>query len=164
MPCYDGDDRSNLRCSFKPSTSTFDCTLSDVAFTLTLPAKRCPSCDLVVFEGDVPQRALLLAGLALADLGLPSPEAVRDLRYGLGLKAAELARFFDVTASTVSHWENGRTALPRAVWVALATLAAENLGRPATPKAWLLAALAPKAAPKQLEIDATHLTPTEREG
>lgn len=158
MPCL-GPDGFELICPLEPHTSTSNLEYSGVAFTTNQPARRCPVCGLVALTEEGPTRKSLLVGLALADLGRPSPEAFRLLRLALDLSGAELGQLLGVTPETISHWENGRTLLPRPAWVTLASLAAEALARPATPAAWLRAAADPPRAPKRVTIDATPPAP-----
>lgn len=41
-----------------------------------------------------------------------TPEDLRKLRTGLGLTLEDVADFFDITAPTVSNWENGKVNNP----------------------------------------------------
>jgi transcriptional regulator with XRE-family HTH domain len=158
MPCF-APNRFDIICPFEPYKSTSKLECSGITFTTSQPARRCPICKLVPLTEEGPARGMLLVGLALADLGRPSPEAVRLLRLALDLTAAGLAQLLGVTPETISHWENGRTNLPRAAWVTLACLAAETLARPPSPAAWLRAASDPPRAPKQVAIDVTPPAP-----
>ncbi len=84
------------------------------AFAARIPAARCTSCretfigaeDLAAFETAVAVR--------LADAGASSPGAFRFMRKAVGLKASDLAALLDVTAETMSRWENGKLPIPRA--------------------------------------------------
>lgn len=157
MPCI-GPDQFTCICDFEPTTFTHEHPIGGVAFAITYPGRRCRVCDGTASPADLVSVARLLAGLALADLGRPSPEAVKEIRLGLDMRSVDLAQLLGVTSVTISHWENGHTALPRAVWVTLASMAAEALGKPAMPQAWLRAAQDPLPMPKRLELDTTAHT------
>jgi len=59
----------------------------------------------------IPDLAGLEAAMAVARVSVPAkltgPE-IKFLRKAMALKAAALAKFLDVTAETLSRWENGR--------------------------------------------------------
>lgn len=153
MPCL-APNGFDLVCPFEPHTCTEKIECGGVRFVTSTPARRCPVCGLVALGEGSPARERLLVGLALANLGRFSPEAIRTIRLGLELTGAELGQLLGVTPETISHWENGRNPQPRTAWVTLACLAAEALDRPATPAAWLRTAGDPRPLPrKALAID-----------
>lgn len=62
----------------------------------------------------VPDLQGLEAAVAVARATVPdklSGQEIRFLRKTVGMKAAELARFLDVTAETISRWENGKKVI-----------------------------------------------------
>jgi transcriptional regulator with XRE-family HTH domain len=89
-----------------------------------------------------------MAGAEAMARGLRDGHALEFVRKALGLRAAELAALLDVSAETVSRWENGHRAAERSVWNTLADLAADRLaGKTTTLER--LRALAEPHLPKQ---------------
>ena len=62
----------------------------------------------------VPDLPGLEVAVAVARATVPdklSGKEIRFLRKAIGMKAAELARFLDVTPETISRWENGKEVI-----------------------------------------------------
>jgi DNA-binding XRE family transcriptional regulator len=89
---------------------------------------RCESCGKSFLSGPDLGRAELLAGAEAVARGLRDGATFKFVRKALGLRAVELGELLDVSAETVSRWENGHRAAERSVWNTLADLVADKLG------------------------------------
>lgn len=89
---------------------------------------KCGTCGETFLSGPDLGRAELLAGGEAIARGLRDGATLKFVRKALGLRAAELGELLDVSAETVSRWENGHRAAERSVWNTLADLAADKLG------------------------------------
>ncbi len=72
-------------------------------------------------------RPELLAGAEAIGRGHRDGATLRFVRKALGLRAAELGGLLEVSAETVSRWENGHRAATPSVWNTLADLVADRL-------------------------------------
>ena len=89
---------------------------------------KCGSCRESFLDGpDLARAELLAAGEAIAR-GLRGGATLKFVRKALGLRAVELGELLDVSAETVSRWENGHRAAERSVWNTLADLVTDKLG------------------------------------
>ncbi len=91
-------------------------------------AVRCARCRESFLSGPDLGRAELLAGAEAIARGLRDGATFKFVRKALGLRAVELGELLDVSAETVSRWENGHRAAERSVWNTLADLVADKLG------------------------------------
>ena len=89
---------------------------------------RCGSCGESFLSGPDLARAELLAGAEAIARGLRDGGTLKFVRKALGLRAVELGDLLDVSAETVSRWENGHRRAERSVWNTLADLVADKLG------------------------------------
>jgi DNA-binding XRE family transcriptional regulator len=91
-------------------------------------AVKCGSCGESFLSGsDLGRAELLACGEAIAR-GLRAGATLKFVRKALGLRAAELGELLDVSAETVSRWENGHRPAERSVWNTLADLVSDKLG------------------------------------
>jgi DNA-binding XRE family transcriptional regulator len=88
---------------------------------------KCGNCGESFLHGPDLGRAELLAGAEALVRGLRDSQTLKFVRKALGLRAAELGELLDVSAETVSRWENGHREAERSVWNALADLVADKL-------------------------------------
>ena len=91
-------------------------------------AVKCGRCGESFLSGPDLGRAELLAGAEAIARGLRDGATLKFVRKALGLRAVELGELLDVSAETVSRWENGHRAAERSVWNTLADLVADRLG------------------------------------
>jgi DNA-binding XRE family transcriptional regulator len=89
---------------------------------------KCGSCGESFLSGPDLGRAELLAGAEAIARGLRDGATLKFARKALGLRAVELGELLDVSAETVSRWENGHREAERSVWNTLADLVADRLG------------------------------------
>lgn len=90
-------------------------------------AVRCGGCGESFLNGEDLGRAELLAAAEAMARGLRDGGTFRFIRKALGLRAAELGDLLDVSAETISRWENSHRAAERSVWNTLADLVADKL-------------------------------------
>ena len=88
---------------------------------------KCGNCGESFLHGPDLGRAELLAGAEALARGLRDSQTLKFVRKALGLRAVELGELLDVSAETVSRWENGHREAERSVWNALADLVADKL-------------------------------------
>lgn len=92
-----------------------------------IAAVKCGGCGEAFLDGaDLGRAELLAAGEAVAR-GLRDGPTLKFVRKTLGLRAANLGELLDVSAETVSRWENGHRAAERSVWNTLADLVSDRL-------------------------------------
>ncbi len=89
---------------------------------------RCGACGESFLSGPDLARAELLAGAEAMARGLRDGATLKFVRKALGLRAIELGELLDVSAETVSRWENGHRTAERSVWNTLADLVSDKLG------------------------------------
>lgn len=97
-------------------------SVAGTEYRVAIPAWACTQCDEVVLDGPSLVRAELTVAAELAKKGPIGPETFRFMRRAIATRAAEIARLLDVSPETVSHWENGRNAPPRAAWMLVSGL------------------------------------------
>jgi DNA-binding XRE family transcriptional regulator len=96
-------------------------------------AIRCAGCGESFTSGPDQERAELAAAAEAIRAGLRHGRTFGWTRRALGLRATDLAALLDVSAETVSRWENGHRAVDRSVWNTLADLVEDRLaGRTVT--------------------------------
>lgn len=109
------------------ATSPDSLKLDGMTFSAELPCIRCVACgetythglDIGAFEEAVARE--------LVARGLVSASALRFLRKTAGLSGKALAELLNVSAESVSHWETGKHAIPRATWATVGALALERV-------------------------------------
>jgi DNA-binding XRE family transcriptional regulator len=94
-------------------------------------------------------RAELAVARELVTRGAFTPESFRFLRKTLGLRAVDLAELLDVTPETISHWETGATAAPKAVWGVVAAMIGERVDDVPAVDEVLRRAATPRPAPRR---------------
>ncbi len=82
-------------------------------FTRSIPALRCARCGEETMKGADIEAFELEVAAELARHGELPADAFRFARRTLGMRAVDLAELLDVTAETVSRWENGKQAIDR---------------------------------------------------
>ncbi len=87
----------------------------------------CRACRESFLAGADLGRAELLAGAEAMARGLRDGGTFKFIRKALGLRAADLAKLLDVSAETISRWENSHRAAERSVWNTLADLVSDRL-------------------------------------
>jgi DNA-binding XRE family transcriptional regulator len=113
-----------------------------------IPAVKCDGCGESFLNGpDLGRAELLASGEAIAR-GVRDGPTLKFVRKALGLRAAELGELLDVSAETLSRWENGHRVAERSVWNTLADLIADKLAG-VTTTVDRLRALAEPRLPKQ---------------
>ncbi len=113
-----------------------------------IPAVKCGACAESLLNGRDLGRAELLASAEAIARGLRDGPTLKFVRKALALRAAELGELLDVSAETVSRWENGHRVAERSVWNTLADLVADKLAG-ATTTLDRLQSLAEPRLPKQ---------------
>jgi DNA-binding transcriptional regulator YiaG len=81
------------------------------------------------------QRAELAIASALAQEGPVDGASFQFMRGALGISARALSVLLDVSAETISRWENGVRDVDRAAWFALGDLVLEAAGKPTDARA-----------------------------
>jgi DNA-binding XRE family transcriptional regulator len=113
-----------------------------------IPAVKCGACGESLLNGPDLGRAELLASAEAIARGLRDGPTLKFVRKALGLRAAELGELLDVSAETLSRWENGHRVAERSVWNALADLVGDKFAG-VTTTADRLRALGEPRLPKQ---------------
>ncbi len=121
-----------------------------------VPATRCSSCGESFMAAADLQRAELQVGAELADRGIREGAAFRFMRKALGLRAVDLAGLLDVTAETVSHWENDHTAADSGAWAALAAMISDRLAGKTTTIDRLRATKEPRRTSGPVQLRLAH--------
>src|SRR5271167_3722933 len=75
-------------------------------FKAELAAKVCGKCGEAIVTLDELDRFAVAVGVALAQAGAHSGDAIRAMREGIGLSATALAELLDVSMEIVSRWEH----------------------------------------------------------
>ena len=103
------------------------------AFTRTVATRRCRRCGEQTIQGQDIESFELDVAAELARHGQLPADAFKYMRRVLGLKAAELAELLDVTAETVSRWENARQPIERRAAALLSAMVLDKVeGRTST--------------------------------
>jgi DNA-binding transcriptional regulator YiaG len=126
------------------------------SYVTRLPVTRCRACGQEFETGADLERFELHVARAALDMGVLAGGILRYARKALGLRATDLAELLGVTAETVSHWENDRTEISRAAWVAIGDLVEDRIngveatrnrlaafGKPRVPSGPVVLSLAP---------------------
>ncbi|MDB4997961.1 MAG: helix-turn-helix domain protein [Myxococcaceae bacterium] len=95
-------------------------------FVAKLPARVCRSCDKTYIDAKALERLELEVACELARRGPACGETFRYLRKALGMRALELAELLDLTAETVSRWENDQRSVDGPAWIALGSMVLEK--------------------------------------
>ena len=102
-------------------------------FTRSIPTLRCSRCGEETMKGADIEAFELEVAAELARHGELPADAFRFMRRTLGMKAADLADLLDVTAETVSRWENEKQAIERRAAALLSSMVLDKLeGRTST--------------------------------
>jgi len=127
------------------------------AFIVKLPAYACRRCKGVFMEGTALEQADLEVACVLASRGQASGETFRIMRKTLGMRAAVLAQLLNVTAETISRWENDQRAVDVNAWLAVGSILLERTGRPCSTLKRLMALSKGTRLPKTVRIDLTRV-------
>lgn len=109
-------------------------TVGGTEYSVPVPARECVECDEVVLDGPSLIRAELTVAAEVARTGTISRETFRFMRRAIGMRAVDLAELLDVEPETISHWETGRSTVPRAAWVVMRDLVLDAVSGRATTK------------------------------
>lgn len=121
-------------------------------FTRSIPALRCSKCGEETMKGVDIEAFELEVAAELARHGELPAGAFRFMRRTLGMKAADLADLLDVTAETVSRWENEKQGIERRAAALLSSMVLDKLeGRTSTLER-LRALKEPKPLPKLVRL------------
>jgi len=123
-----------------------------LAYVAKLPAIRCAACGAVFDEGWALERFELHVAQAAMALGVTAGGILRYARKALGRKATELADILDVTAETISHWENDRTEISRFAWVAIGDLVSDRISGVDFTRARLAAFRSPRLPTRRVKL------------
>jgi DNA-binding transcriptional regulator YiaG len=99
--------------------------VAGVVFAAELPVRL--SGEGPVFHARDLRRFELSVARRLAELGVITGEAFRFMRKSMGLTVAQVAALLDVALEAVRGWESGDTAVPRAAFALLGTMADDEL-------------------------------------
>jgi YgiT-type zinc finger domain-containing protein len=95
-------------------------------FVAKLPAQACRACGTTEVDVKALERLELEVACELARRGPACGETFRYLRKALGMRALDLAELLDLTAETVSRWENDQRAVDGPAWIALGSMVLEK--------------------------------------
>lgn len=103
-------------------------TFGDAEITITSDDWQvCAACGEAVISGPDLQKVEQAVAQQLARSSNISGASLKWLRsVGLGLKAKELAEVLDVSAETVSRWENDAAPVDRATWMLVAEIVKQS--------------------------------------
>ncbi len=121
----------------------------DVVFTAELPAVICADCNANYVSHDDLAQFELGAAEWITQHGIRDAKALRFIRKALGMRAVDLAALLDVTAETVSHWENGHTPIDVGAFTVLGDLVADAIAGKTTTRDRLESLREPVKAPKR---------------
>lgn len=139
--------------STKSQTSAVDGS----TFIVKMPAYACRQCRAVFLEGRALERADLEIACVLALRGPATGETFRFLRKAVGLRAVVVATLLNVTAETISRWENGQRPVDGNAWLAVGSIALERAGRPCATLKRLMGLSKGPRLPKTVRIDLTKV-------
>lgn len=119
-----------------------------------MPAVVCETCGEAYFgSADVGDFELQVAMEAGARGFIHGP-VLRFMRTAISFSAKDLANLLDVTAETVSRWENGHTAIPRTVFIVVTALVEDHAAKRTVTRERLEAARRDQDVPTQINIRA----------
>ena len=122
-------------------------------FAADVPATKCDTCGEVLISGPGLVAFDRAVTVRLAHSGKVGPRGFRWLRGAAGLEAKRLAGLLDVTAGTVSRWENGKQTLDRRAIALVCALALQAGGEQPDPLALLEGLAAKKRPPRRVQLD-----------
>ena len=126
------------------------------SFLAELAATRCGNCGELLVSGPAGMDADKAITLALARSGEVGPQGFRWLRRAAGLEGKRLAELLDVSAGTVSRWENGKRALDRGAVALVCALALQEEGEPAGALELLEGLAARRRPPRRVRLEMKH--------
>lgn len=113
---------TRFRIEAKTSTWSFQNRKINVR---NIPSRVCARCDAVTFDLAVLQSCERGVVDAIARSGPINGETFAFMRKVLGMKSGDLAATLGVAPETVSRWENDKTPVDKAAWLAVGTMALE---------------------------------------
>lgn len=124
-------------------------------FIVKLPAFACRECRGVFMEGHALERVDLEIACVLATRASASGAGFRFLRKALGMRAHDLAELLNVTAETISRWENDQRAVDGNAWIVVGSIVLEKANRPPTTLKRALGLIKGPSLGKTVRIDVT---------
>lgn len=119
-----------------------------------MPAVVCEKCGESYFgSSDVGDFELQVA-MEAGSRGFIHGPVLRFMRTAIGLSAKELANMLDITAETVSRWENGRTTIPKTVFIVVTALVEDHAAKRTNTRERLEAVCRDQDVPTQIKIRA----------
>lgn len=118
-----------------------------------VPATKCSKCGEVLISGPGLMHFDDALTATLARSGQIGPRGFRWLRGRARLEAKRLAELLDVTAGSVSRWENGKQALDRRAVVIVSALALDALDGADRTRGILEAFASGKKVPRRIRIE-----------
>jgi len=122
-------------------------------FLLTVPAGNCRLCGTSYLVAEALEWGELQIACRLAMEGPANGASFRALRKSLGFTASQLAEMLDITAETISRWENGQRRVDRSAWTVVGSMVLETADMPTSTLARLKVASSPVAV-QTVTIDA----------
>lgn len=101
--------------------------LAERRFVTEVPSMSCTGCGEVYVDSASLERVELAVAAHVAKQGPATGETFRFMRKALSLRGSELGALLDVTAETISRWENGQRNVHRTAWVALGSMVLEKM-------------------------------------
>jgi YgiT-type zinc finger domain-containing protein len=114
-------------------------TVGGSSFVVETPAFSCRRCRATFMMGPTLERAEREIACAIALRAPITGEGFRYMRRALAMRAADLAALLNVTAETVSRWENEQRTIDTNAWISVGSLLLEHSGRPPSTHARLTA-------------------------
>ena len=111
---------------WKRGTTPEALTIDGRTFKADLTADLCETCGESLVSIDEMGRFEVAIAAELARAGARSGEAIKFMRKAIGLRAVDLADLLDVAPETLSRWETGERAAPRAHVVTLGALVLDH--------------------------------------
>lgn len=87
--------------------------------------QRCSSCGETVFTGLEIDRQNAEVARGIVARGIRTGEEFKWVRKAAGYRAADIAELLDVRPETISRWERGEAAIPRAAVYTVSQLLVE---------------------------------------
>jgi putative zinc finger/helix-turn-helix YgiT family protein len=106
--------------------------VGDRSFDGLVRGWRCSQCEELYYDGQDLEDFEHQAAAWLAKHGVRTHHELKFMRKAVGIRAADLAKWLDVTPETVSHWETGKHTPDIAVRLAIGRLVLDAIERTTT--------------------------------